>query len=274
MCERCTIFKGVFGSRDPLPPRIASLDVDSTVALALKIDKSSVGDVHGTELNPLGPSDITNSVALPFDPTSAGTQTSTILAPQEKKVTGSSAIFRALPTNDPNSRLKWSDVVVLGSEALQSPATAKAPEVTVPYSVLVAIMTKEDILDTLMLNCPDFPTLFSLVASCKTAKCTFERHSQGIINAMLRKIPQELRYLTIALIGINGSQIENSRSIKTLMETWLGMEPKPLAERLQVCTDAFLAQTSETHSSSDCLLRVSLNSQQSYRNKRLTLFTN
>lgn len=53
---------------------------------------------------------------------------------------------------------------------------------------------------------------------------------------MLRKMSQELRYLTVALIGINRYQIANSRSIKKLMETGLSLEPKPLTKRLQVCT--------------------------------------
>ena len=95
-------------------------------------------------------------------------------------------------------------------------------------------MEHVDVLDMLMLNCPDFPTLLALMASCKTAKRAFEQHSQGIIMAMLKTMPQELQYLTVALIGINGCNIETSYSIKRNMEIWLGKGPKPLSERLQV----------------------------------------
>ena len=95
-------------------------------------------------------------------------------------------------------------------------------------------MDHVDILYVLMLNCPDFPTLLALVASCKTAKRAFNQHPQGIIKAMLDTMPQELQYLTVALIGINGCNISTSHSIKKNMEIWLGKGQKPLGERLQV----------------------------------------
>lgn len=103
-----------------------------------------------------------------------------------------------------------------------------------PPSVLALIIEHVDILDVLMRNCPDFGTLLALVTSCKTAKLSFESHPQGIIKAMLETMPQELQYLTVALIGINGCNIETSYSIRKNMEIWLGMGPKPLRERLQV----------------------------------------
>ena len=129
---------------------------------------------------------------------------------------------------------KWSDVVAFGCEAVQG-ATTNPTNNDIPPSVFASIVEHRDILDALMLNCPDFPTLNALVASCRTAKLAFEQHPQGIIKAMLRTMPQEMENLTVALIGINGTQIGTSRSIKTNMEIWLGNGPKPLTERLQVC---------------------------------------
>ena len=142
----------------------------------------------------------------------------------------------------------WSTVVALGSRAFP-PRTALSAvdlEVTAPYSILLAIIQHEDILDSLLQNCPDFPTLFALVDSCNPTRYAFGRHSKGIINAVLKHMPQELRHLTVALIGINGSKIGDSSSIKKVMETWLGMELKPLTQRLLVCipgSSPFLCST-------------------------------
>ena len=120
------------------------------------------------------------------------------------------------------------------SKAVKSSSATASPKDPAPRSVLALIMEHVDILDVLMLNCPDFSTLLALMASCKTAKRAFEQHPQGIIKAMLKIMPSELRYLTIALIGINGCSIENAHSIKKNMVVWLGKGPKPLRERLQV----------------------------------------
>ena len=125
-------------------------------------------------------------------------------------------------------------MAAFGSEEVRPLSSLDKPKISAARSVLALIMEHVDILDMLMLNCPDFPTLLALVASCKTAKRAFERHSQGIIKAMLETMPQELQYLTVALIGINGCNIETSYSIKRNMEIWLGKGPKPLSERLQV----------------------------------------
>ena len=131
------------------------------------------------------------------------------------------------------SHTKWSDLARLGSQ--KAPATAKRRNVS-SRSVLGYIMGHAHILDALMLNCPDFSTLFALVTSCQTAKRAFEHHPAGIIKAMLQTMPQELQYLTTALIGINGCPIGHSRFIRRHMEIWLGMGPKPLTDRLQVCS--------------------------------------
>ena len=129
---------------------------------------------------------------------------------------------------------KWSEVAAFGSKAFQSSSTTANPNDPAPRSALALIMEHVDILDMLMLNCPDFPTLLALVSSCKTAKRAFEQRPQGIIKAMLETMPQELQYLTVALIGINECNIGTSYSIKKNMEIWLGKRPKPLRQRLQV----------------------------------------
>ena len=129
---------------------------------------------------------------------------------------------------------KRCEVAAFGSKAVQSSSTAANLKDPAPRRVLALIMDHVDILDTLMLNCPDFPTLLALVASCKTAKRAFEHHPQGIIKAILEKMPQELQYLTVALIGILGCNVGTSYSIKKNMEIWLGKGPKPLRQRLQV----------------------------------------
>lgn len=228
MCERCTIFKSAFGLQvHCLQESLPRTWIQQTFKSA-KIDKTSLEDEHDTEADYSGSFSATNSAPQQLGPTPPGTWYSPTVTAKERKFTGSNATFAVVPTYNPNTLLNWSDMVAFGSEAIQPPATTKGLEADVPYSILVTIMKNEDILDALMLNCPDFPTPFALVASCKTAKCAFERLSQGIIKAMLRKMSQELRYLTVALIGINRYQIANSRSIKTLMETGLSLEPKPL----------------------------------------------
>lgn len=207
--ERCTVIQCAFGSRDPLPPRVASLGVEPSIPSIGEIDKANPGDEHDTDVKTLGTCTAITSGLQP----SAST-----------------------PASGPNNQRKWSHVVAFGSKEPPAKITTRRLKAATPYSVLLAITLIADLLDVLMLNCPDFPTLFALVATCTATKHAFERHSQGIIKAVLEKMPQELQYLTVALIGINGSQIDGSRSIRMLMETWLGMGPKPLSKRLQVCT--------------------------------------
>lgn len=190
MCERCTTIESAFGSRDPLPPRVASLDAETL-------------DVHFFD----------SLVATNAPKDSAG---------------GATVASPICP--------KWSEVAALGFKARQpsSPAAVPALRDPAPCSVLALIMKHMDLLDVLMLNCPDFPTLLALLYSCKTAKRVFDEHPQGIIKAVLRTMPQELQYLTVALIGINGCDIRTFDSTKKSMEIWLGKRPKPLSERLQV----------------------------------------
>ena len=233
MLQRSTTIEGAFGSRDPLPPRVASLDEELTISHDLEVDEMGPGEEQDTDVESSGPSGAATSVQQLSASTSTGNCNLTVSAPKQTSITELDATFSA--TLGLKVHVKWSDVVTLGSEAFRLRATTKDPDVTVPFDILLAIMKNADIFDVLMLNCPDFPTLFVLVASCTTAKLTFERHSQGIIKAMLNRMPQELRFLTVALIGINGSQIASSVSIKTLMETWLGPGSKPLTKRLQVC---------------------------------------
>lgn len=268
MCDRCATMECAFGTRDPLPPRIASLDVEPTNAP--ETGRTNPGDENDSDVKALGSCGATDSIPQPFASTKCGTCRSTVviqLTPQSSKAKATNAEasshsvnqatnaepsshsveqedilpslgapFSKVPVSGPNTRVKWSDVVTFGSEALQARATTTRSlktKVAKPFSILHSIIKHEDILDLLMLNCPDFPTLFALVVSCKATKQAFERHSQGIIRATLDKMPQELRHLTVALIGINGSRIEDSRSIKTLMKTWLGLGPKPLTARLR-----------------------------------------
>lgn len=250
MPKRPTIIDCAFGSRDPLPPRVASLDKEPTSSDDAEVVEISPGDEYDTNAKSLRLSGASNPVPQPSASMTSGICNSTAVAPQQKLTTRTSATFLAVPTLRLNTQARWSDVVALGSEAFRLQASTKEPDVAMPYNILVAIMKNADVFDALMLNCPDFPTLFALVASCTKAKRTFERHSQGIIKAMLNRMPQELRYLTVALIGINGSPIDKWDSIKTLMETWLGLGPKPLTNRLQVCssrTKSFLFRLPPEH---------------------------
>ena len=252
-CERCTVIECAFGSRDPLPPRIVSLDENPTLHPAREVDDTSSGDESASHPKPSALSGTVTSALQPSGSTLSSTCNSTFVNPLERTVTGLSATSSIVPTVGPNAHVERSDMAGFGSEAFQPDATAKDPEIAIPSTILVKILENVDILDALMLNCPDFPTLFALVASCKAAKLNFEHHSQGIIKSMLRKMPQELRYLTVALIEIDGSKIGSSKSIKKLMHTWLGTEPKPLTKRLQVST---IVTTSLVHRSLACATRL------------------
>ena len=241
MCDRCTIIECAFGSRDPLPPRIASLDVKPSISPATNWHQTNASGEDDKDVNSLGPSVRVKSVLQPSASTLSRIYDSLIVTPQNKTSTQPNPISLTFPRCSPagsDTGTKWSDVVAFGSRAVQRANTNATTDLKNerPPSVLASMMEYRDLLDALMLNCPDFPTLYALVASCRTAKRAFEDHPQGVIKAMLRTMPQEMENLTVALIGINGTQIGTSRSIKTNMEIWLGNGPKPLPERLQVCT--------------------------------------
>lgn len=160
------------------------------------------------------------------------------------------------PFLDPDSRLglaysamvhtavNWPMVVTLRSKTFQiknifsaskKPRVSgcenvKTPGVITPFSILRAIMDSTDILDALMLNCPDFPTLFALVVSCKAGKKAFEHHPQRIINAVLMKLPTEFRHLTLALIAFKDGSVGTKKSVRKLMRTWLTTKPMPVMD--------------------------------------------
>ena len=323
MCPRCSEMEGAFGSRDPLPPNIASLDLDPPITdaserrdspsrskyqeniehtgntigsdelslqpqedklIALSGVSESVSEGKKSELSVLAhetipsagvktgaqvhhsPCHDRNSVdktptleaseddhlghtaaaaaaesSPPPEAESSSSATSPVSQPRNHIFTHSphhSPTTLVLPytatscKSGSHTSAKWSDVVAFGSK----PGRQKDFTAHTGPNILASIMKHPDILHTLMLNCPDFLTLFALVTSCKTAKRAFEHYPQGVIKAMLSRLPQELQHLTIALIGINGSNLRRYGAIKDLMETWLGKGPKPLAKRLRVCT--------------------------------------
>ena len=241
MCDRCTIIECAFGSRDPLPPRIASLDVKPPISPDTNWNQTNASGEDDKGVNSLGPSVRVKSVLQPSASTLSGIYDSLVVTPQNNPLAQPNPISLTFPRRSPagsDTGTKWSDVTAFGSRAVQRANTNATTDLKneLPPSVLASMMEYRDLLDALMLNCPDFPTLYALVASCRTAKRAFEHHPQGVIKAMLRRMPQEMENLTVALIGINGTQIGTSRSIKTNMEIWLGNGPKPLPERLQVCT--------------------------------------
>ena len=51
MCERCTIIESAFGLRDPLPPRVASLDAEATITYAKDEDDQSLAVENGSDLS-------------------------------------------------------------------------------------------------------------------------------------------------------------------------------------------------------------------------------
>lgn len=162
---------------------------------------------------------------------------SSLVSPTPQSITS-----RKLGPNAVGTAIRWSDVVARGSEAfspkpttsastrsqVSEPKAVKTTGIIESFSILHAIMEVTDILDALMLNCPDFSTLFSLVVSCKAARKAFEDHSQGIINAMLNRMPEEFQHLTCALIASRESQSRSFRSIRRLMQTWLTIKPRPM----------------------------------------------
>ena len=255
MCERCTIIESAFGLRDPLPPRVASLDAGNTIPsaeedndghlLPIKDERNSLSPASPPSINDSNSeSDSSSSNNNNNNNSDENSMNSNNTSNVHSNVNSNNNTYSIQPTHATGDFLavstsgtpicpKRSDVADLASEAVEpSSTTAKLEDPNT--SVLSLIMEHVDILDMLMLNCPDFPTLLALVASCKTAKRAFEEHPQGIIKAILETMPQELQYLTVALIGINGCNIETSYSIKKNMEIWLGKGPKPSRERLQV----------------------------------------
>ena len=221
LCHRCRLatptmglccinIESAFGSREPLAPEIASMDVESAASPIARFNHA--------------PDNITTTI-----PTSSGTHDSIATSPSSAGKEPS-----AVPSPGFITCPDYSKVVAFGSKALQPKATRICSPTIFPRNILSSILEHEDILYTLMLNCPNFATLFALVASCKKAKCAFEQHPHGIIKAILGTMSQELQHLTVALIEINGSRIGTSRSIKSNMEAWLGLDPKPRRNRLQV----------------------------------------
>lgn len=202
------------------------------------------------------------SISMYHEETASLNEPST--GPEAISLTPLSAILRPSDSTVFNTAVKWSDAVALGSKALQPKNSSSAPEgkeipksktqpektsgdsqesyisasqagntpgVVVPFSILHAMMKVTDVIDVLMLNCPDFSTLFSLVVSCKVAKNTFEDHSHGIIRATLEKMPEEIQHMIVALIAFSNSPTQTPRSIKRLMQTWLTIEPMPVMDQ-------------------------------------------
>ena len=275
-----SVYKAAFGPRYPLPPKVASpssrvtepLDLESYATNPRSEPDAGTRSAEPPEDDSLGApqqpgsTDLekssSDSVATHHGETASHHEPST--GPSAVSVTPLPAIWRRSDSTVVKTAVKWSDVVALGSKALQPKNTSSTPKgkrvsesmiqpentssdsqgscvseskaevtpgVVVSFSVLHAMMKVTDIIDVLMLNCPDFSTLFSLVVSCKTAKRTFEDHSQGIIKAMLERMPEELQHMTVALIAFNNSRTRNPRSIKWLMKTWLTIEPMPVMDQ-------------------------------------------
>ena len=261
MCDHCTTIESAFGLRDPLPPRIALLDAVPSIPFTNKGPCPPVCVTHGsakTELSTristgnslsktpqsetstvfenLSNTEMAAPVILAPAPMLVGRDDSSNFKPRAcalRTLKYSSAMSSTVPTPSSDANANWPALAASQLQALQRTSGTAAFRHTKP-SVLASILEHADILDTLLLNFPDYPTLFAFVISCKTAKRAFEHHPQGIIKAILNTMPQELRYLTVALIGINGSQMETSQSIQRAMKIWLGKGPKPLSEKLQV----------------------------------------
>ena len=274
MCARCSTLVRAFGLRDPLPPTIASLDAETTI---LSAEEDNDGHLLPTEDEPTGSSH--TSGHIDFDTSSLPDGVNPVwqapASPPSMNNSNSNSNNSNSNSNNSNSNSnsnnnsrqpahavrdlseaptagspicpKRSDVADLFSEAVE-PSSTTAKLENPNTSVLTLIMEHADILDLLMLNCPDFPTLFALITSCKTAKHAFEEHPQGIIKALLQTMPQELQYLTVALIGINGCNMKTSYSVKKNMQIWLGKGPKPLRKRLQVCSPVLKTDASSSDS--------------------------
>lgn len=250
------IFESAFGRRFPLPPKVSSPSWQLTDPLNLDLYATNPKDEHGADIESTESSHGWDSAARQPDTTDledsnfecAALRSGESASLQEPSAGPSSVSPTSLPISPKNpgviavgTAVKWSDVVARGSEALQpantssdsvrsqvpEPKTVETTEVSESFSTLRAIIEVTDILDALMLNCPDFSTLFSLAVSCKAASKAFEDHPQGIINVMLNRMPEEFQHMTSALIAFKESHSRNPRSIRKLMQTWLIVEPMP-----------------------------------------------
>ena len=211
------IHQFAFGPRFPLPPKVAS----PPWQLKNSADLESLVTSPKDELIPRLPKSLNQEI---------------FRTPDSRLGLAYSAMVR--------TAVKWPMVVALRSKTFQirniSSASkktrvsecenVKTPGVTTPLSILQAIMDATDILDVLMLNCPDFPTLFTLVILCKAAKNAFEHHAQRIVNAVLMKMPKEYRHLTLTLIAFKDGRVGNNKSVKKLMRTWLTTKPLPMMD--------------------------------------------
>ena len=223
MRKCCINIESAFGSRDPLAPEVASLDVESTASPTARATQTDFAPAFSTTTTTI--------------PTLSGTHDSIVTMTQDKIVISPTSAGKepsVVPAPGFSPCPDYSKVVAFGSKALQPTATRNRLPTISPRNILSSILEHEDILYTLMLNCPNFATLFALVTTCKKAKCAFEQHPHGIIKAMLDTMSQELQHLTVALMEINGTRLGTSRSIKSNMEAWLGLAPKPRKHRLEV----------------------------------------
>ena len=214
------IHQFAFGPRFPLPPKVASPSWDVKTSADLK---SLVTSPKG-EL-------------IPRLPTSLSREIYRRNGRPESRV--GLAYYSFVDT-----AVKWPMVVAIRSKTLQTKNAfsalkkprvskcedVKTPGVNTPFGILRAIMDATDILDALMLNCPDFPTLFTLVVLCKAGKKAFEHHSQHIINAVLMNMSKEYRHLTLALIAFKNARLGTRKTTNELMRTWLTTEPMPVMD--------------------------------------------
>ena len=214
------IHQFAFGPRFPLPPKVTSPSWDVKTSADLK---SLVTSPKG-EL-------------IPRLPTSLSREIYGRNGRPESRV--GLAYYSFVDT-----AVKWPMVVAIRSKtfqtknafsALKKPRVSKCedvktPGVNTPFGILRAIMDAKDILDALMLNCPDFPTLFTLVVLCKAGEKAFEHHSQHIINAVLMNMSKEYRHLTLALTAFKNARLGTRKTTNELMRTWLTTEPMPVMD--------------------------------------------
>ena len=214
------IHQVAFGPRFPLQPKVASPSWDvKTSADLISLVTSSKG-----ELIPRLPKSLSQEIYWRNG------------RPDSKLRLAYSAFV--------HTAVKWPLVVAIHSKTFQIKNSfstlkksrvskcedVKTPGLNTPFSILRAIMDATDILDALMLNCPDFPTLFTLVVLCKAGKKAFEHHSQHIINAVLMNMSKEYRHLTLALIAFKDARLGTSKTTNKLMRTWLTTEPMPVMD--------------------------------------------
>lgn len=238
------LYESAFGPRSPLPPKVASPSWELTESLNLDSYATNPKAKHDTGTRSTESFDDDDSRA-PRQPDAAKYGKNELeRATEHFEETATPHGTKATPTAVSTTLNDSRDGQV--SESKVQPRTtssnsqggqasgSKAENTTrtvEPFSILHAMMTVTDIFDILMLSCPDFSTLFSLVVSCKTAKKAFEDHSQGVIKAMLKRLPDELQHLTVALIAFNKFRARNPMSIRQLMQTWLSIDPMPVMDQ-------------------------------------------